>query len=1677
MGIGDFLKDVGDGLSSFADTVNKYTNPFYHEGPKSPLDMARTGEVTYGPGQAPGPIRAGTNLGIEQASAGLNWLYSNAISQPISTFLLVGKQSNTDPGAFFSADKWASAWRAAEHISPGQAGFLGGGIFNPSGTYTEGAEQAKKAIASPLQYYKPGEAMLPAGFDDLTFEEQQDALKQAGMPAVGNRYIEQLRAESALFKYASGTGDFALRWYADPTIIGGKVAGATRLKYLVKARPAAGWSAGDIDKILSNSSMVKAQQFIYANRDNPQLLNNLQMAKESAMGPRFGAVASLLKSEDEVNDFLRVGMGDVSAIERLSAKNALAADRLQRDTERLSALDLMRTRYDDAAQPAMTALVQRHMDDLNERINADEALTQRYGQILEHSDELDKINLSRWSIARAEQRTEAQNTYRAGAALHGGAARELKFTPGAPAAFKASALRDATPMDGGFIKSRLYGVGDFFSMPVTVVRSLKEMRPNGYMRIDDIDQSSIAELRGQLARIPGIKAETRQNILNQYLKTATEGERLKLLNDLGRLGAAKVAEKHGLDGQAGLDIYQQVLARKQGEVDNLKRYSAATKPGPEGTTLRVDEFADDGGKLVVHPNLQTRLANDHVFQDLDQLDKVLARHTSAFRAIRESRLGNPDWVMDGMDYMTHLFKFATLFRLGYIPRVLSDDVAGQWARAGTAAMAMRIGWGVRNGATNAARAAMRPFNAADEAVALEGVKYAEQEMKLLDAQMKPLRAYNEGMRASNARDLELAQQRVDYARQVMRDLSTTASPAQTGAAQKLFDKRILQLQQAQTRAAGPGSVGKAARVKELQDQHEYLMLFKSLSSRKAEEAAVKQKKVIQGSGPVRIKGERFPGAFEGPEGEMYQTLISPDESLGQIFQTNKQLVHGNLQRSFSHGGKIIRAADDEALHAESWANAINTQLVQDPLAKMAIQNATPEEMSTWLQRTAAGRAYRRRVGLKFTSADELANSAWHDVADYLPLPEIRQAALEGTLTPGFLKEAVPNMAHRPEVHTGQVGLQGQLRYRRALDRAVQSWFNVAANIPAKRMSRHPLFNQLYEGHLKTLAKQRDKQGGWKLSDMEQMTTAARRLALRDTRKLVFDIAHKSDAAAAMRFISPFFAATTESFQRWGRIIADKPQVVGYAYNFYNAPATMGGTGIPGVVRLNGMQDADGNDIMPDGTVMVYDAATGKYKKKLVPKADRYIVGRLPQWLVDSPVGVALGVERSSGNFMLSQNSMNLVTQGDPWYNPGVGPVVQIPVNELVKDKPSQAELARHLGILPFGPQQGTGLFGDTMPGRAVGFMAPSTLKNFLTAFDTSDDRYQRIKLQIAQRAAFEHEELGKPMPSAQKIADMTRNYWLFSAGSAFLQPMATQRKDAYQFYRDQYNALRRQNPLTADDEFLARFGESYFVFAQAQTENATGIQATKKAVALSEKWAPLISKHPELGALIVGPEGNGPFSPEAYSYQLNTPLTPGGSEMQRSKMSADEAMKENQRREGWAKYTAKMNDLHSQLEGRGLKSFEDSGAEDLRTAKQAVTMLYGDPQLPDGSANPFYNEAWSQDFYSFDAKKNDRIVNALTDVAYSDLAKQSQRSDLRRLQEYLAGRKAVLALLSQRDAAGGAKTLGAKANADLATVWGRYVDGLIESDTRFGDLYHRYLSRDLDADAETLGLDDEEVAA
>src|SRR5690606_23089060 len=149
--------------------------------------------------------------------------------------------------------------------------------------------------------------------------------------------------------------------------------------------------------------------------------------------------------------------------------------------------------------------------------------------------------------------------------------------------------------------------------------------------------------------------------------------------------------------------------------------------------------------------------------------------------------------------------------------------------------------------------------------------------------------------------------------------------------------------------------------------------------------------------PVSVGGIELPPALAGEKGEYYMKLISSDDSLRTLLQRNKQLIHSNLQRAAStKAAAPISYPGTENLFVQAWHKAINHQIMQDEFARMAVQGKSIEEMTDWLTKTAAGRRYRQRLGIKYDTPERIAAAVWHEVDEYMPaMSGVREAALKG----------------------------------------------------------------------------------------------------------------------------------------------------------------------------------------------------------------------------------------------------------------------------------------------------------------------------------------------------------------------------------------------------------------------------------------------------------------------------------------------------------------------------------------------------------------------------------------------------------------------------------------------------------------------------------------------------------
>jgi hypothetical protein len=234
---------------------------------------------------------------------------------------------------------------------------------------------------------------------------------------------------------------------------------------------------------------------------------------------------------------------------------------------------------------------------------------------------------------------------------------------------------------------------------------------------------------------------------------------------------------------------------------------------------------------------------------------------------------------------------------------------------------------------------------------------------------------------------------------------------------------------------------------------------------------------------------------------------------------------------------------------------------------------------------------------------------------------------------------------------------------------------------------------------------------------------------------------------------------------------------------------------------------------------------------------------------------------------------------------------------------------------------------------------------------------------------------------------------------------------------------------------------------------------------------------PEFAGLIVGDEGDGEFSQGAYFYQKTHGAGAGSGKMQREQLDPRDAWKKGMKARGWQQYNAAMNLVNAQLFKAGFTSYDDDGAEQLKVLKKSITNVLTKRELEPGVENPHYNEAWEEDFNSFDKGKYDRNAAKLFDIVedpelWSKAANPDGsvgiRSDIYTLRTYLDNRKQMQKALILRKMDGGSDDITTQTNADLKDSWDRFVLKLLEADTKFGWVHSRYFGSDMGFNKDTI---------
>lgn len=574
------------------------------------------------------------------------------------------------------------------------------------------------------------------------------------------------------------------------------------------------------------------------------------------------------------------------------------------------------------------------------------------------------------------------------------------------------------------------------------------------------------------------------------------------------------------------------------------------------------------------------------------------------------------------------------------------------------------------------------------------------------------------------------------------------------------------------------------------------------------------------------------------------------------------------------------------------------------------------------------------------------------------------------------------------------------------------WYKVAADIPETIMGRAPIYVDAYKQYMRDAIDRLGDEGVNSIG-IDQIRKAADRRARQEVGEILFDSTQTSNAAHTMRLVAPFFSAWEDTMRKWGKLMYDNPTVPLNAHKAWDAPQDMGL-----------VHDSEGS-YHQDGKY--YNVSGKEITKEEYAQRGEYIV--LPKLWGRS----SRGNENQGSSFKLNRNNLNLLFQGNPPWLPGLGPLVQIPTNEIAR-----RSFPEHLNnpvmkyVLPFG------VTDDSVPYQLM----PSWVKQARDAMGGSKDYAQTYAMLFAQENSLYAAGERKSPPTPEEVEKRTRMWFITKAALANASPVSIQPTPKLQFYIDKAHEYRKNYGVKWQEKFYDDFPQ-YYDLSLSLSYNETGIQATDKAYAATQKFRKEIRDNPSLGWFFVGPDNlGGDFDANVNTWQRSTEA--GGGKNFRSSKDPAAALKQVQAEKGWIEYDQVSRAVQLKLEERGLHSLQQVGAEDLADAMK----VYKQSMAKE-------NSAWFEEFSQRDQGKLISFVNT-AQAAWKKDPKFAARSDQKKLAEYLEMRNALQAAMQTRSV----KSLDHPENEQIKKAWDIYTTSLKQESPGFEQIWNRMLQAD-----------------
>jgi hypothetical protein len=1371
------------------------------------------------------------------------------------------------------------------------------------------------------------------------------------------------------------------------------------------------------------------------------------------------AIAGLLADTHSIEDLpmrrdaqrriLAVAAGDVTQIKRLEeetpqvASIADALKNMKRGT--VGELKIQALVPDAKFNPAFISDLERQLDNQN----ADESLS----DFVTHMDKRNTLTMSVRDTLDELPGVSSAGRRGAARAEGKGLARSGEIVTGAPTLDKgANAVygvfqRSLNHVPVAIVKPLDIAASPWTKAPTKVSDALRQVHFQGVVNLHDWNGASLQ--LDSMMRLAGVEHGTRLKTLSDVYLAQTEPEKTRLIaqaedHAMRAIWTKAVERGQDVNDMDHREFFEELMEKRRGTkrktIAQLRGRTYAATQMPDNMLAksglddsrwkpRVDMIDDHGTPLSL-PLLETQLANKIPLLDIATADKImrrettrLQRHATAWKneitelghlkrlkakggttldAAINTRRAAADITIDATQRMMRAWKIGVLLRLGYPLRIHMDDHMRIWTHLNAMSFyGSNAAEGGRNFLYN------QVGRRAEAAQFMQEARVQRRE--LLDQ----LESNHPDVYASRKSDIVRTNRQIVGHQNAISKWQKRIDEAQAKHSLGIDHGEDLPTLHANIRDAKDLIREKQGAVDYLSEQlgddpeqikrgiaalEEKLQLGHKAFT--AEKHGLGQKDVVLPGGYTAS------GAYAGPYGKAWLESTNSTATFEAQIEGAEERVHQSVAR-----GAYRTIAPTEPGHAAAWADVANHQFAMSKAARHFLKGGSVDEFASKVTHDPEWADLRERLPHFAHDPEDWGHRIQALVRDYLPTDALRQAALEGKARPRDLARAIPNLSDRPAVHGTLVADNlGTSASALMAGKALNRVYRFLGEMPTDKLSRHPFFASMYKQHLQQLhgekmAMFKAKGLEYNQAEVTKLEQVARKRALHDIKRTLFDISAHTHAAHVLRFISPFFAAHQEGLSRWWRIAVDDPSVVRRFQLAFDMPRKVG---------------------------LVYDSTTGEpVKPGDSISSNHRILLRVP---------AAWGGKNASPKWSINENSFNLVLQGG-LMNPGVGPLVSMPVEGVAKKYAEDPEIAKVARVLnPYPP--------DTWYDPLV----PASLQRVVAyTRKEGDPEYARQFSSNAMDAMVSFEDAhGRPPTKDEAERIMVRagrqtnvdSFLRILWNAASPSPARPESKySAIQngWYRISTQARTQGKDFAwARDRFVEKYGDIYLPLIYSSSNNPGNITMSTESVGqVKRNRALLRTIDPALTRMVLGADGEGEYSPEARSWFKSARMQPGDTATYLSDDTPKTMLVDQVVRQGWAKYSALTGALTAAAQDAGLNAYQQSKYL-VEMKRQALSQL--------AEQNPM----WWHDYSDFNDQDYEQYIGDMRQIANNPkLAGDTGRQDVQVLKGYLELRDMVMGELARRKQAGLPFSPDAKANAGLMSMYSNVVGQLVEKSPDF----------------------------